>query len=316
MFKYFITDSLFMLKYAIKNFTLLAISCVMLIFLTSTINSYHLLWLWIAGLVLFVLPYFGFIFLSGVFYGSIYLYTYSQSLSMNLFLWIPVGALLGTLSASIMHNAAHGNLRPKVFNNLVGELCGLFQVTGFAGWAIAHMLHHSHPDNPEKDPHPPMNLTYSQYANAMGFMMKNALTKKYFEVMGVSPKTNLIWSTVLMLSPMIRFLRVLLILLLLGPTLFVFLYVPFKIANALIYIDFNYRTHRPVSNVGFEIINLNNNWWFKFLNVISFGSYFHLNHHRYPLVFNPKYVILKKALPSKQLLIEQSTPLENSTSRN
>lgn len=316
MFKYFITDSQYLLKYALKNITLLVLSCLILFSWASTIDSFNLLWLWLTGLVLFVLPYFWLIFLSGLFYISLYIYTNSQSVSAIHFLWIPVGVLLGTMSAAIMHNAAHDNLRPKWANNLIGELCGLFQVTGFAGWRIAHMIHHSHPDIPGKDPHPPMNLTYSQYANSMGVMMKDALTKKYFNVMGVSSKTSLIWTAVLMLSPLIRFLRVLVVLLLLGPTLFVFLYVPFKIANALIYIDFNYRTHRPLADGGFEIVNLNHHWWFKFLNEISFGSYFHLNHHRHPLIFNPKHLKMKITLPPKLLMKEQAIGLESNSNGN
>ena len=76
--------------------------------------------------------------------------------------------------------------------------------------------------------------------------------------------------------------------LVLGPVGFVFFYVPFKAVNALIYADFNYRTHRPAGAGSYEVVNLNHNLWYKLLNAISFGSYFHKNQHLQPLVFDPR----------------------------
>ncbi|MBW8753293.1 MAG: fatty acid desaturase [Sphingomonadales bacterium] len=255
----------------------------------ARLEDFHLQALWFVGLILFVLPSFSLIFLSGLYYLVLIWLVQPEDLTLASVALVPVGILAGTISAALMHNAAHGNFRHAWENRVWGELCGLFQLTGFAGWCISHFIHHAAPDNPETDAHPPGEMTFSEYVNAMGLMMKKNLTDKYFETFGDNAHSRATWSLVAFLLPFVRYLRVAFVLLLLGPTAFVMLYVPFKIANTLIYGDFNYRTHRPTGDGGYEVLNLNHTIWYKLLNAISFGSYFHKNHHRNANVFNPRY---------------------------
>jgi len=133
-------------------------------------------------------------------------------------------------------------------------------------------------------------MTFGQYVNAMGYLMKQSMTDSYFKAFGVSRHTEATWSLVTLFLPATRYCRILFVFALLGPFCFVFFYVPFKIANTMIYGDFNYRTHRPHRDGGYEVLNLDHNIWYKMLNAISIGSYYHKNHHRNPKVFNPREV--------------------------
>lgn len=282
-------DPYYLLKYYFTNIALLGTGIGLSQAAFGTMGDLRWSALWVVGLILFVLPSFSLIFLSGLYYLALIAIVQPQDLSWASLALVPVGVLGGTVSAALMHNAAHGNFRPEWSNRIWGEACGLFQLTGFAGWTISHFIHHAAPDNPERDAHPPGEMTFSAYVNAMGHMMKKNLTGKYFEIHGDTQHSRATWSMVDALVPLVRFLRVAFVLFLLGPTLFVMLYVPFKTANTLIYGDFNYRTHRPTGDGGYEVLNLNHTIWYKLLNAISFGSYFHKNHHRKANVFNPRY---------------------------
>lgn len=282
-------DPYYLLKYYFSNIALLGAASILVEASSSRLHDFQFPAFWLAGLILFVLPSFSLIFLSGLYYLVLAFLVQPQDLPLASLALVPAGILAGTVSAALMHNAAHGNFRRSWENRAWGELCGLFQLTGFAGWCISHFIHHAAPDDPAKDAHAPGDMTFRGYVNAMGQMMKQSLTDKYFETFGDNAHSRATWSLVNFLLPFVRYLRVAFILLLLGPSLFVMLYVPFKIANTLIYGDFNYRTHRPTADGGYEVLNLNHTIWYKLLNAISFGSYFHKNHHRKANVFNPRY---------------------------
>lgn len=282
-------DPYYLLKYYFANIALIGGGIVAAESLLGRSQDLHFSAFWLIGLILFVLPSYSLIFLSGLYYLALICIVQPQDLSLASLALIPVGILGGTVSAALMHNAAHGNFRRGWENRFWGEACGLFQLTGFAGWCISHFIHHAAPDNPEKDAHAPGEMTFSAYVNGMGQLMKKSLTGKYFEIHGDAAHRRATWSLVDMLLPLVRYMRVAVVLLVFGPTLFVMLYVPFKVANTLIYGDFNYRTHRPTGDGGYEVLNLNHTIWYKLLNAISFGSYFHKNHHRNANVFNPRY---------------------------
>jgi fatty acid desaturase len=282
-------DPYYLPKYYFANIAILGLASILAEIWFPRLHDFRFLAFWFAGLILFVLPSFSLIFLSGLYYFVLICLVQPQDLTLSSLALVPVGILAGTISAALMHNAAHGNFRHGWENRLWGELCGLFQLTGFAGWCISHFIHHAAPDDPAKDAHPPGHTTFREYVNAMGQMMKTNLTDKYFETFGDNAHARSTWSLVAFLLPFVRYLRVAFVLLLLGPTLFVMLFVPFKMANTLIYGDFNYRTHRPTADGGFEVLNLNHSIWYKLLNAISFGSYFHKNHHRNANVFDPRY---------------------------
>lgn len=284
-------DPYFFLRYYSINLIVLAGAAISGGLMLGHISSLNYVILWLAGLILFVLPSYSLIFLSGLYYFVLCLLVQQDVFTLTNAALIPAGLVAGTVSAAVMHNAAHENFRSRWLNRLWGELCGLFQLSGFAGWTVSHFMHHAAPDNPDKDAHAPGDMTFSQYVNAMGHMMKRSITEGYFKAFGVGKHSTATWGLVTCLLPLVRYVRILFILTLFGPAAFVFLYVPFKIANTMIYGDFNYRTHRPHPDGGFEVLNLNHNVWFKMLNAISIGSYYHKNHHRNPKVFNPGDVV-------------------------
>jgi len=282
-------DPYYFLRYYLANVALLGSGIVLIEITFDRLGGLNHLALWLIGLILFVLPSFSLIFLSGLYYLLLTCLVQPEDLTPSSLALIPLGILGGTISAALMHNAAHGNFRHAWQNRAWGEVCGVLQLTGFAGWCVSHFIHHAAPDDPEKDAHAPGDMTFRKYVNAMGYLMKECTTNKYFEIHGESKHIKATWQVVGWLLPLVRYSRIAFILCLLGPTAFVMLYVPFKIANTMIYGDFNYRTHRPTGDGGVEILNLNHNVWYKILNAISFGSYFHKNHHRKPNVFNPRY---------------------------
>jgi len=272
-------DPYFILNYYLANLALLIAGTALLALAFDRVQAFRWPLLWFIGLLLFVLPSFNLIFLSGIAYLALAAMMQPALFTPTALALVPAGMLAGTISAALMHNAAHGNFRPRWSNRPWGELCGLFQLTGLAGWTVSHVLHHASPDDPERDAHPPGTMSFRAYANAMGVQMKDNLTAKFFELHGRTPENAAIWRTVVALAPVTRYLRIAFILLLLGPSWFLWFYVPFKIVNALIYIDFNYRTHRPTGDGGVEVLNLDHTPWYKLLNAVSFGSYYHKNHH-------------------------------------
>jgi hypothetical protein len=63
-------------------------------------------------------------------------------------------------------------------------------------------------------------------------------------------------------------------------------------ANIFVFAHINYATHVQSRDGDFEIINLDSNFYYRFINVVSFGGYFHKNHHLKPYAFNPKFAAL------------------------
>ena len=82
--------------------------------------------------------------------------------------------------------------------------------------------------------------------------------------------------------------------LLLGPSVFVLLYVPSYIFNYFFFSHFNYYTHRldPNSREGqFEVLNLSDGYYYRLTNLIFFGIYHHRTHHSKPYLFNPQKLV-------------------------
>ena len=69
----------------------------------------------------------------------------------------------GFLSASMMHNASHLNFGKRWISQVVGHLCGFQQNFSYKAWQVAHIIHHQFPDDPTKDPHPPMTQSFLNF---------------------------------------------------------------------------------------------------------------------------------------------------------
>ncbi len=183
------------------------------------------------------------------------------------------------------HNASHGNF-PKAINRVVGELVGALVLTKFASWEIVHRRHHRYSDDPVRDPHP-AERSYWRYAINTLIKVEQQLQQQYFDVHGDTPqnrryeKVRSFWSfaTAVALAAMW--------LVLLGPGLFAFVYLPAFVFAALFVIHFNWAGHNAhLPGKKIEPANLDNGW-FWLGNRLFFGIYFHGNHHRMARAFNP-----------------------------
>lgn len=215
---------------------------------------------------------------------------FDVSFSLFHFLLIPLGIVAGGMSAIFIHNAAHGCFGPKWLNRLIGEIAGTQQLYGFLGWKTAHILHHIYPDDPRKDPHAPMDLTFRQYAVTMPFRLTSKVTQYYFVIWGEGRKYKIIWKLNSFCGFWGLWSRLIFWYLILGHSGFLFFFIPSYIFNNFIFPHLNYYTHRPYKNEQekFEILNLNHNLYYKVANAIFFGIYYHKNHHLDSSFFNPK----------------------------
>ena len=285
MLKQFRADKYFFLKYYLINLVLYSVACSILA-LTTGLFSGEYAWLWFLVIIPIILPDFLVISMGGIVACALLLYF--QPFYWWYLLGIPLGAYLGIQSGTFMHNASHGNFRPKWLNRVVGEICGLHQLPGVPGWWVTHKIHHQNPDDPEKDPHPPLGLPFWGFVRIMKQTMRTVMTNVYFDQWGKSRETKRIWALVDLTLPINRYLRAVFLLLLLGPAIFVFVWIPSYLVNILFYAHLNFVTHQPNGEGDFEILDIKNGWYYRFMNAIGQGCYFHKTHHLKCTLINPK----------------------------
>ncbi len=197
------------------------------------------------------------------------------------------GIYFGMVHTALIHNCAHNNFKPRWLNRILGELLATHMLSGYPGFAILHLEHHRFSDDPVKDPHPNLNLSYWQYLNNLKYRLRESFLRMYQERWGESEKFMNMWKHVRILLPLNRVLRAIFILFLFGPQFFALFYLPSYLASQLTYAHVNYYTHAKQADGSVEIINMNHNYLYKFLNFALLGIYMHKDHHRKPNVFNP-----------------------------
>jgi stearoyl-CoA desaturase (delta-9 desaturase) len=207
-----------------------------------------------------------------------------------MWLLVPLGIYWGGLSAVFIHNATHGAFKPSWMNWVAGNLAGLHQLWGFTGWKLIHLVHHHYSDNVEHDTHPPKGYTFWQFARIMFVYSSKKISQRYREHFGTSPSTLRRQKIGVVVLVAMMSANLLFWVLLLGPAGFVFFYVPSYIANHLLFVDINYTAHPADEQGNTAAANLNHNLYYKLANFFWFGIYFHGNHHRKPLLFNPRYM--------------------------
>lgn len=304
MYRQFLRDPFFLLKYNVVNILVLSLASVVLLRTWSSIGESLHSWLLLLCVLPMALPNFWTISFSALSLVAVSLYF--GMFTMNLAdLWlVPVGALVGLQSAFLMHNAAHGNVRPGWLNRLVGELCGLHQLMGFPGWTVPHIKHHQSPDDPDKDPHPPGHMSFARYLDQMFVQMARAARNTFFEQWGERKDVGRIWAAISYAGMLARYSRTVFLLLLLGTKVFVLGYVVSKLVNMVWYVHFNYATHRPKADGSVEILDLDHNWYYKAINAFMPGVYYHKSHHARASLFDPR----KLDMPQEQPLISYRHP--------
>jgi stearoyl-CoA desaturase (delta-9 desaturase) len=184
-----------------------------------------------------------------------------------------------------IHNASHGNF-PKSINRVVGEICGVIVLSKFASWEIVHRRHHRHSDDPRFDPHP-ATRRYWPYVFATLINVEKQLQAQYFEIHGDTPATRRyelfrsFFSFVSGLSLVAMWFTVL------GAPIFFVVYLPAFVLAALFVIFFNWAGHNAHTATGeIEPTNLDTGI-FWLLNRVFFGIFYHGNHHKMSMLFNP-----------------------------
>jgi stearoyl-CoA desaturase (delta-9 desaturase) len=204
---------------------------------------------------------------------------------------VPLSFYLAILATSYIHNAAHNNIRPRWLRRAIGELCGLFHLVGFPDWTIVHFIHHRHADDPEWDPHPPQGLSYWRFMNGVKDSIFRVLRKSYFSHHGEdNARAQRYWKTLPVYAMAGQILKVHFWYFLFGPQAFTFLFMTSIVAKNLHYAMFNYVTHvpSPEDPSRMTIVNLNDSAFFRVINAVSHGLYFHKNHHDDPNLFDPR----------------------------
>jgi fatty acid desaturase len=242
---------------------------------------------WIACLAPFVFPSFTGVLAANALAIALALTHYGPELRLWHLALIPLGAYAGMLNVAVIHNCAHGNFRPRWMNRAVGELCSLHLMSGFPGFAILHLLHHRHADDPVNDPHPNGEKTYWQYLNGLKGSLGAAFRRFHDRHWGNVPGATTRWKAARALLSVNRVLRALLMLFLFGPLGFAFFFVPSLVANHLIYSHINFATHAHQADGRVEIRDLDDNWGYRLMNRILMGVYLHGTHHRHAHLLNP-----------------------------
>lgn len=201
-------------------------------------------------------------------------------------LLLPLATYLVISAHMLIHNASHGNCGPKPLNRLIGELCGIVVLSKFASWEIIHRRHHRYSDDPEKDPHP-AERNYWRYVVASLANVEKQLQMQSLELFGDTParrryeKVRSIWSFVSGATILAAWYAVL------GAPFFFVLYLPAFFFAALFIVFFNWaghNAHRPDTTI--EPTNLDHGI-FWILNRMFFGIFYHGNHHKMAMLFNP-----------------------------
>lgn len=288
MFKLYRRDPYFFLKYNLATLVVLGCASVFLYLNWSSLHQVRHGWILLLCILPLCLPNLWTILFSALSLVVVCFFLDFFTVSLLDLLLIPLGVIIGLQSAYLMHNAAHGSIKPGWLNRLTGELAGLQQLMGFPGWAVPHIIHHQHPDDPEKDPHPPEHLSFTQYLSHMGPSMARVARNFYFELWGDSATTRKTWKAMFWTSLLGRYLRAAFLLILLGPKIFVLCFIVSKVVNMLWYVHFNYYTHRPTDSGEMEVLNLDHNLYYRLMNATMAGVYYHKNHHMKASLFDPR----------------------------
>lgn len=273
-------------RYYLANILIYGMASVLLVQWNQVFE--HISYWWVLSLVPLFLNRFRFIIGGMLLLAVIVLSLYWQEVSWLYLVFLPVALYLGHLSAVLLHNAVHNCFKPNWLNPVIGELCALQQLSaGYPVFKLVHYQHHVYPDDLEKDPHPSLGYSFWGYVDAGRALVQKRLTALYKEIWGDTENSKRAWQLQEGLLLGARFTKTFFWFVLLGPKFFVLFFLPSYVSYVFLFASFNYFTHREKADGSVEILNLDDNWYFKFCNKTLFGVFFHKNHHLRPRLFNP-----------------------------
>lgn len=216
---------------------------------------------------------------------------------------VVLGLVLGLVSATAFHNASHGNIKPRILNTIVGELTASFSLEDIRCFKVGHMLHHIHSDDPVLDPHPPVGLSFMQFIAQSRQKTIYCITQFYFKNHGKSPSSERNVLAQIIVFHVAAILKLVFLFLAFGPVGFLFFYIPSYLSYFFGFAHLNYISHKEQDQTaaGDDLIIYNHDEgvFYKIMNVLTSGGYFHKNHHLYPGLYNPS-----KATTSKTVIIK------------
>ena len=198
---------------------------------------------------------------------------------------IPLAIIVTFPASALLHSASHSSIRPRWLRRILGELVGLWQLTGLPFWTIVHVLHHKHTDDQNLDPHPPMDKSYWKFLTDMRQSVSTVLANYYFSLWGKTEESVRNLKEFGIEFKTATFLQVVFWYLLLGPQIFSYFFASAVVFKMLHYAWFNYATHVYTGSET-SIVNLDHGFY-KLINFLSFGFYYHKNHHLQPNLFDP-----------------------------
>jgi stearoyl-CoA desaturase (delta-9 desaturase) len=203
-------------------------------------------------------------------------------------LFILPSLCLGLVVATAFHNTSHGNIKPRILNTVVGEVCGAIALDGMRNFRVGHMLHHIHSDDPELDPHPPHGLTFFEFIKTSKNKTINVLINEYYKHHGDTVESQRNISNQLLAYKIAFVLKIMFWFLLLGPVGFGVVYIPTFLSYFFGFAHLNYISHSLDEDSNEVMHNHDGGIFYSFMNFMTAGGYYHKNHHKYPGLYNPK----------------------------
>lgn len=202
----------------------------------------------------------------------------------EIFLLIPLAFYLGIKIPTTMHNCFHRNLGR--WSHLVGELTSLFVLLSYGIMCINHTFHHVHSDT-ELDPHNPEGKSFFYFFLTASFSGVGIIERAFLKRHGFSIGMRALFKLNIFLHWIGIPVRLAFWYFFLGHELFLFLYLPAFAVYFFSFAHVNYITHGTDESGKQTVFNMNSNLWYKLVNAIGDGVYFHKNHHANPGLYNP-----------------------------
>lgn len=199
----------------------------------------------------------------------------------------PLGLIVAVKVPVLIHNCVHKNLRPKILNIIAGEIAGFYVLLSMASFELNHIMHHSHSDS-DLDPHNPYKRNFFSFFFANNFGGTRVVLAKYLKYHGNTSMNRRLFEIMVVLHFINVPLRILFWMMLLGPSVFVTVFIPSYLFHMFVFAHINYVTHETKENGEVSVFNLDSNLYYKFVNFFGSGVYYHKNHHINPGVYNPK----------------------------
>ena len=208
-------------------------------------------------------------------------------------IFILLGLVAGLISATAFHNASHRNIKPRLLNDLIGEFTASFSLEDIRCFRIGHMLHHMHVDDQVLDPHPPKGLSFLQFIMKSRQKTISCISNLYYRQYGKSKKSRANVSAQILLFHVAVMLKLIFWFLTLGPFGFIFFFIPSYLSYFFGFAHLNYISHQDEEGEA-QIHNHNEDFFYKVMNVLTSGGYYHKNHHLSPGLYNPSTLSFSK----------------------